>query len=553
MTEPESNITSIASSLAELQKHQKAIAKYMAGLKRRLDKLTVEVNQRATQEQFAVLQQELNIVQQYLDSGTGIGTEIGTEIGTGETPVLRRDLETGGLGESDSVTEKLQALPRGRKPDCELVWDSSEHRAIAIGALEKVIERLIIVSPWLSRNRTDSELLQKLKNALERNCQIDIGWGDLADGSQIGRGQQYDALDDLRELQRDFPEQLRLKLLATNENFLVCDRAFALIGSYNFLGAREPLPQREVGIQITDSSIIQELINRFDAAEELDEEELRQQFSNSANTDMPDADLEEDEDEEDDTAEDEANLQPPIAAEEFWQRYVDNKRDFSGSNLAGINLSRLPLYSVNLSRANLKGANLSAVDCDRGTNLSGANLKGAELSDAKFSLIDLSEANFSYANLHRIYVMSSPRLGTTKMRKANLRKAKLTEANLAGANLSEANFSGAYMMRVNLGGADLTGANLSKISSSRLYLRKANLKRANLSHANLADANLLEANLQGANLEGVKLERALYNQGTIFPIGFDPIKAGACFIGVGVSLPNANLAGLQLKIGRAHV
>jgi uncharacterized protein YjbI with pentapeptide repeats len=59
---------------------------------------------------------------------------------------------------------------------------------------------------------------------------------------------------------------------------------------------------------------------------------------------------------------------------------------------------------------------------------------------------------------------------------------------------------------------------------------------ADLSNANLSNTNLFEANLEGANLEGAKLQQALYNAETIFPRGFDPVKAGAYLIA-----PNASL------------
>ena len=50
---------------------------------------------------------------------------------------------------------------------------------------------------------------------------------------------------------------------------------------------------------------------------------------------------------------------------------------------------------------------------------------------------------------------------------------------------------------------------------------------ANLSGANLRAADLTGANLRGANLSGAYLTGVRYNASTQWPVGFDPIDAGA--------------------------
>jgi uncharacterized protein YjbI with pentapeptide repeats/stress response protein SCP2 len=214
------------------------------------------------------------------------------------------------------------------------------------------------------------------------------------------------------------------------------------------------------------------------------------------------------------------NLEPAISAEEFLQRYNKRERDFTGVNLAGVNLSRRVLSQVNLSRANLSGAELSE-----------ANLYGA----------NLSEANLCHANLHKAN-LSSANLGKAKFINANL-----SEVNLQGSNLSEANLSGVNLSSVHVWSTNFSRANLSKANLTGLNLRNSQLINADLSNANLSNTNLLMTNLEGANLEGSKLQQALYNAQTVFPRGFDPVKAGACLIGPNVSLQEANLAGIDLS------
>ena len=214
------------------------------------------------------------------------------------------------------------------------------------------------------------------------------------------------------------------------------------------------------------------------------------------------------------------NLEPAISAEGFWKRYNQKERNFTGVNLAGVNLSRKVLSQLNLSRANLSGAELSE-----------ANLYGA----------NLSEANLCHANLHTAN-LSSANLGQAKFINANL-----SEVNLQGSNLSEANLSGVNLSSVHVSSTNFSRANLSKANLTGLNLRTSQLMKANLSNANLSNTNLLKANLEGANLEGAKLQQALYNAETIFPRGFDPVKAGAYLIAPNVSLQEANLAGIDLS------
>ena len=212
--------------------------------------------------------------------------------------------------------------------------------------------------------------------------------------------------------------------------------------------------------------------------------------------------------------------EPAISAEEFLERY-QKERNFTGVNLAGVNLSRKVLGKVNLSSANLSGAELSQ------TNLSSANLSEANLCDA-----NLYKANLSSANL-----------GKTKFVNANLSAANLLEANLIEANLSGVNLTVVHLSA----GVNFSRANLSKANLSGLKLRQWRLINADLSNANLSKTNLFDANLEGANLEGAKLQQALYNAETIFPTGFDPVKAGAYLIAPNASLQTANLAGFDLS------
>ncbi|MEO0481714.1 MAG: pentapeptide repeat-containing protein [Planctomycetota bacterium] len=143
------------------------------------------------------------------------------------------------------------------------------------------------------------------------------------------------------------------------------------------------------------------------------------------------------------------------------------------------------------------------------------------LTDAILADADLSHANLTDADLDE----------------ANLNGADLNEAILAGAGLFDADLSYANLIGADLNGANLTDADLTEAILAVAYLRGAYLTRATLNDATLTGADLSDAtlscailngaDLNGANLTGANLTGATYNTETRWPIGFEPVKAGA--------------------------
>ncbi len=105
---------------------------------------------------------------------------------------------------------------------------------------------------------------------------------------------------------------------------------------------------------------------------------------------------------------------------------------------------------------------------------------------------------------------------------------KAGERNFSGAQLSGVNLVWVELTGVNFQGADLSHANLSGANLSESnFSGETNLTFADLSRADFRNTNLKGTRLEGANLEGIQLEEAAYDETTKFPLGFDPIRAGA--------------------------
>lgn len=427
-----------------------------------------------------------------------------------------------------------------QQSELQLVFDRSGSRAVLIEALDSATERLIIVCPWLNRNSIDANLMQKFRDCLNRNCRIDIGWGYLSDRNRIGIGWRYDAVRDLRQLERDYPGQFRLKLLGTHEKFLVCDSTLAMLGSHNMLTSSAQSAEREVGIRTTDPDIIQGLIDRFDGAEAQDVQPIDKPLT-AVSVSLDDAEPDEDEDT-DYFAE--HSQDPIIDTEEFFRRYNNKERDYRGMNLTGVrlqvdanlnefNLSRANLSGINLTRPQLLKADLSEANLSQanlcGANLTKANLVKARLLQAHLNGAILSQANLYGANLTAAFlsraILIQANLKYANLTAADLSNAQLRDAVLNSANLSGANLTGVNLVGINFHGVNLSGANLSNANLCGVYaangnlsgvnLTKADLRGANLERANLEKANLTEANLSGANLKEAKLSGAIMPDGTV--------------------------------------
>jgi uncharacterized protein YjbI with pentapeptide repeats len=554
----------------QLEEEQVILKKYIAKLKRQLEAQEQRFNDRPEPPQLENLMAEITVLQQRLDLVIGDMSVIS------EPPI-----------ELDAETEK-------QKLDFQyqLVCDRPNSRAVLMEALSVAQERLIIVCPWLNCNSINDELLRKFRDCLNRGCAIDIGWGYLGDRQKIGKGWRYNALADLQELESAYPGQFSLNLLGTHENYLVCDSSFAMLGSHNFLTNSDQSAEKEVGIRTDDCQIVKQLIERFDSSQVLNEEEIESRFiASSDSIDRADyleglaADAAEGEIDLEESAEDlddqsEASLEPVVTVEEFWKRYTQGERDFTGINLAGAdfrgkNLGAKLSQQTKFTNANLAQSNLS------GINLRGADLKNADLTNANLSNSNLLEANLDGANFKGVqlqgalcnqatlfpadfdpvkagacliapYVslqnadLTGWDLSSVNLMGANLQGANLTSAELSSSNLKDANLSGAKLQGANLHSSNLSHANLKQVNLNDATLRSADLTTADLTESELRQADLRYAKLRGADLISADIRAANLNYADLSGANLTGAKIG------GAHLENAQLTGAIMPDGSTH-
>jgi Flp pilus assembly protein TadD/archaellum component FlaC len=248
-----------------LEQQQQTLRKYVDHLPQLLD--------------FTALQNQLRFLANRID---------GTESGLAS---MQTWVEESVQSRMQDIREKLQTMQPAssyglvldfKRPSASELEDTGKvygSRAVLEEALDLAEGRLVVVWSHPDQGAIDDGLMQKFKAFLDRKGCLDIGWGHLQDAYQdrvphfihqrwssntTEKVFLQNALNQLAQLKKAYPGQFRFKVLGTNENFLVCDRSFAILGIHPISASHQELPEVAVGLRTTDTQIIQQLINRFD-------------------------------------------------------------------------------------------------------------------------------------------------------------------------------------------------------------------------------------------------------------------------------------------------
>ncbi|NJN20618.1 MAG: tetratricopeptide repeat protein, partial [Leptolyngbya sp. RL_3_1] len=171
--------------------------------------------------------------------------------------------------------EWLMAFPVENDTDR---WDTPVNQAL-FQALDQAQNRVVMVWPWSPSAALDAEVLVRFREVLERQCRLEIGWCHPSDRQQgllvqgirqpwhlatVLHQRLQQALKQLLPLKQQYPDHFKFKVLGTDEQFLVCDRAHAIVGLEALPTASTALPNLDVRLRTTDPSVIHRLLQRFD-------------------------------------------------------------------------------------------------------------------------------------------------------------------------------------------------------------------------------------------------------------------------------------------------
>jgi len=156
--------------------------------------------------------------------------------------------------------------------------DSSNSRILLEQALKNAQSQLILVFPRGDSAVLDNAMLQKFRTFLDRGGKLDVGIGHLGE-TQPTHQPRYihqrrnhltsksflqSLLSQFTELNQKYNSQFRFKVLGTDENFLVCDRSYAILGFQPIALQSAAFPRVAVGLKTTDLDVMQSLHDRFE-------------------------------------------------------------------------------------------------------------------------------------------------------------------------------------------------------------------------------------------------------------------------------------------------
>jgi tetratricopeptide (TPR) repeat protein len=155
----------------------------------------------------------------------------------------------------------------------------SNSRSLLETALAEAQTHLMLVFPSPDRATLDAAMLHQFRAFLERGGQLDIGWGYMGDMQQnhtpryihqrstanpTDKTFLQTILSQFTQLKRQYPDQFRFKVLGTDENFLVCDRNYALLGFHPMTVQSAVFPRVAVGLKTHEVAVMQGLVDRFE-------------------------------------------------------------------------------------------------------------------------------------------------------------------------------------------------------------------------------------------------------------------------------------------------
>lgn len=196
----------------------------------------------------------------------------------------RQDIYLENLGSQVGAIAEVQ---RNSVP-YELIFDlqpgdaetshSSNSRILLEQALKNAKSQLMLVFPRVDSEVLDSAMVQKFRTFLHRGGKLDVGIGHLGElqhthqpryihqrrNHPTNKSFLQRLLSQFTELNQKYSSQFRFKVLGTDENFLVCDRSYAILGFQSVALQNAVFPRVAVGLKTTDLEVIKSLNDRFE-------------------------------------------------------------------------------------------------------------------------------------------------------------------------------------------------------------------------------------------------------------------------------------------------
>jgi hypothetical protein len=147
---------------------------------------------------------------------------------------------------------------------------TEQNRAKLLQAIKEAEQEVIIISPWMNRTACDNQLCELFGNAISRGVRIHIGYGM---GYEHDFNEASTNSSNVRAVTSAIRKYVRgadatrflsdiVKTTGTHQKILVCDRRFAITGSFNWLsyaGKRDNRYREELGVLFRHIDQVNEL------------------------------------------------------------------------------------------------------------------------------------------------------------------------------------------------------------------------------------------------------------------------------------------------------
>lgn len=174
------------------------------------------------------------------------------------------------------LNEKLKSAQLAAKKADELsdqinFISTENHRSVLEKALRTAQKRIVIISPWMNTRAVDRQLRVLIRGAIERGVTILIGYGFGFDergeeGERNRRSADIVIREVLGELEGLDDQRIVFKDVGrTHEKLLICDNAFAVVTSLNWLSYKGEIDagyRHETGVVFKIPEKISELSRR---------------------------------------------------------------------------------------------------------------------------------------------------------------------------------------------------------------------------------------------------------------------------------------------------
>lgn len=163
--------------------------------------------------------------------------------------------------------QELEAQVNGLKESSKgyKIIRNSEHRTILKEAISSAQKQVIIISFQIREYATDKEIIGLIKQAIQRDVQVLIGYGMPPRKGETKDNYIDEAVDkEFKKIQKGINgDKLNVKWLGdTHEKILICDNRFGVLTSFNWLSYRGNQGfRKETGTYFENPEMIKNLIN----------------------------------------------------------------------------------------------------------------------------------------------------------------------------------------------------------------------------------------------------------------------------------------------------